>query len=608
MKTTLSIVLILLFYTLSSAQVEVKSIRTSNNNCKARVLVQAEGSAGPFDLVLSGPQEYTKSKVNGQHWFHGVCAGMYTLTATDAFGCEYTESVDITCCEVACGAHCDLGEVVFSNVKLPYPVSEPNGEATVSYNGTFDPVNSPLEIKWSDGYVENGSTSTRTDLKYGTYWVTITEYECCSVTGSVFIDVYDCDNIEHTINSDCEPGGGTSLGSIYLIIPSSKYGPYQYEWFKRSNPQNILSTQKDLINVEVGIYTVRRTDNLGCETEKIIFLQDLSSDVQLIDFEVNSSDCPTDPNGSIIINTVCCYPPYHYSWSTGQSSSSPILEDVSNGSYTVTIQNSVGCSNVFNLEVPEPFSFNFHEASIGASCGENNDGSVWIMTGINFSSVEFFDNEGNSLGVSNNRRMSGLSPGDYSYEITDVDGCIYQGGFEIKQWAEPIVNIDISPACGGIRGGTFELSIDFDFDYDVDFSVYLWDEIYKNPSSPILLDNLKSNQYVNGYLLYNEKQDISGKRCKIDFSAIIPNTIDVEPVVEDYCNDYNGGKITLNTSGGQLPYSYKSYDITNGLTETDSPYFTDLKSGYYSFTVTDANGCSQKVGTWVERSPSVSGT
>ncbi len=139
------------------------------------------------------------------------------------------------------------------------------GTATVHVlNGKPD-----YTYEWSNGYSETTSNtfSTALNLSSGTYYVTITDANGCSVIDSVVIeDAYPPLVIDYQhVDVTCVGG---SDGSITLA-PTGGLPPYEYVW----NPP--MGNTHAVGGLPAGTYSVTVTDANGCDTTLTLSLIEL---------------------------------------------------------------------------------------------------------------------------------------------------------------------------------------------------------------------------------------------------------------------------------------------------------------------------------------------
>lgn len=142
---------------------------------------------------------------------------------------------------------------------------------------------------------------------------------------------YDC-NLNITSNST--PVCGTQNGNINVSINNGT-APFTYLW-------NHGPTTEDVSVNAAGSYSVTVTDGAGCQDSE--------------NFSINSSPAlvvsyVTDET-SASITTTGGDSPYSYLWSNGATSSSQ--NNLSPGSYTVTITDDIGCSVSLGIVIMLP--------------------------------------------------------------------------------------------------------------------------------------------------------------------------------------------------------------------------------------------------------------
>jgi hypothetical protein len=107
----------------------------------------------------------------------------------------------------------------------------------------------PFLFTWDNG----ATTEDITTLTAGTYTVTVTDNNGCSVTTSANINNIGGPSLSTTqVDATC----GNNNGSIDLTVTGGT-GPFTYNW---SNG----ATTEDITALVAGTYTVTATDNNGC--------------------------------------------------------------------------------------------------------------------------------------------------------------------------------------------------------------------------------------------------------------------------------------------------------------------------------------------------------
>lgn len=139
---------------------------------------------------------------------------------------------------------------------------------------------------------------------------------------------------------------------------------------------------------------------------------------------------------------------YTYSWSNGATT--PTLNSVGPGNYTVTVSDGGDCSMKFYAKVGQdaPAKVNLNprqETCVGATDGEIE---VYVTGGT--APYTFAWNNG-----ATNQNLNALAPGNYSVTVTDANGCITpQVGVNVKAATAGTVYTPTSTPDNGTNNGT----------------------------------------------------------------------------------------------------------------------------------------------------------
>ena len=243
----------------------------------------------------------------------GLPAGIYSVVVTDSDGCSTSCFIEVE----------DSSSPTCTTTSTPAGCSVPDGSATVVPNGGTP----PYSFVWSNG----ATSATAFGLVSGTYIVTVTDAVACSTTcqatvGSTgnapvcSITVQDAACGEATGSADAVVTGGTP--------------PFMYEW---SNGE----TTQSIDNLPAGPYVVTVTDAAGCMSVCATMVNSIggpSCQVVVTDAEcgANNGMVTAVPSGGTGV--------FSYEWSTGATT--PTIDDLAPGMYTVTVTDNKGCQVV----------------------------------------------------------------------------------------------------------------------------------------------------------------------------------------------------------------------------------------------------------------------
>lgn len=126
-------------------------------------------------------------------------------------------------------------------------------------------------------------------------------------------------------------------GSI-TVVPTSGQGPYELVWEDPDAPENISA----------GEYVVTVTDANGCEEIATILLGACPSTLNA-NPSVTMLSTVNGQDGAVALDPSGGFSPYTYMWSNNATTSS--IDNLSEGSYSVTITDVNGCQEFLNFNI-----------------------------------------------------------------------------------------------------------------------------------------------------------------------------------------------------------------------------------------------------------------
>ncbi len=176
------------------------------------------------------------------------------------------------------------------------------------------------------------NSCTATDL------VLVTEDLAIPQVNASVMDILDCDTESVTIFGEADANGA----------------PLRITWTTADG--NIVSggmSEQAIVN-RPGTYTmiVENLEN-GCVDSISVMVMADDNIIQSLDFEVAQISCFGETDGSIVITSITGgQPPFAYAWNTGSADS--LLQDLSDGAYTLTITDANGCTTQQTFTITEP--------------------------------------------------------------------------------------------------------------------------------------------------------------------------------------------------------------------------------------------------------------
>jgi gliding motility-associated-like protein len=479
-------------------------------------------------------------------------AGSYTVTVTDANQC--TEEYGI-------------------NVNTPNML-EVNGTASEalcagSSDGSVDITVSggvgPFTYQWTNGsLIEDVS-----NVAAGNYSVTVTDATDCTVTA--LYTVAEPTPISITGNSTQEICG-QSNGTITIEIQGGT-SPYTYTWTNGSADQNPT-------DLGAGSFVVTVTDLNACTS---IYTQEITTPngVTLSSTKTDAS-CFGEANGSIDLTLSGGIAPFTFIWDNNETT-----EDVNGllaGTYMVTVTDGNLCTYTFSavIEQPETLQANT-QLPTAINCNGDNDGSI-VLTVTGGTTPYSYDWD-NALDVQN---PTGLGAGDYNVIVTDLNGCTAISSATLTEpLALVLSTISNATDCNNSADGEIDLTV---IGGTTPYT-YVW-------------NNASTNEDPTGLAagLYDVVvTDDNGCTETISAPVEAPEAIilSISNVSEFNgfnvsCADFDDGSVTVEASGGVLPFNYVWSNGATGATADN------LMAGTYFVTASDANGCTEEIPVTLE--------
>jgi gliding motility-associated-like protein len=283
--------------------------------------VTVSGGSSPFSYTWNTvPAQNTSSVSN-------LPPGTFTVTITDAGGCQTTATVTI------------IEPPLLSAGTTSTPESctgLANGTATVTPSGGTGAYG----ITWNTVPVQ--TTLTATGLASGSYTVTVTDANGCSVVASVNVAVLnDLSASAVAIDATCF---GDTDGSVDASV-SGGTTPYGFTW---SNG----GTGEDLAGVGAGTYTLTVTDDVGCQA---VASATVNEPPQVT---VSLGVDRTIEQGHSVTLTANVTPPgtYSYTWNPTSdlddpTSGSPVATPQATTTYTLIVTDANGCSATDDITI-----------------------------------------------------------------------------------------------------------------------------------------------------------------------------------------------------------------------------------------------------------------
>lgn len=517
-----------------------------------RVWVSANGGTTPYTITWSTtPAQNTDTAT-------GLAAGTYLATVADVNGCFVVDSATVL----------EPSPVTLTVVNDSVSCNGGNdGQAWVRANGGT----APYTYNWNTTPAQTGDTAT--GLSAGSYTVTVTDANGCTVSGSTTVAQPLALTLSQTTNNVSCAGG--SNGSINLTVAGAT-PPYTYQW------ANLGFNQQDPNNLPADTYAVTVIDARGC-ADSITNITITEPTPVVATAVVDSVTCNGGNDGAISVSASGGTGAYSYNWSNGYGQANQT--SLALGSYTITVSDANSCRDTITETVGEPPALQVTSQQLNILCAGDTTGSVDLTVNGGSTPYTFNWNDGQTI-----EDRSSLSAGNYNVTIADANGCSTTRSFSITE--PDSLNTEISLSLGDMScdsNGTLMGTVYQQVTGGTAPYTYLWN----TGETTLDATDMTASEY---------SVTVTDANGCIDSSAVIPNPYErlVTDIIVDSasCFGFADGDAEINVVSGQTPVTYE----WPGLTATGRRAI-NLPAGDYSVIITDAFGCDTTIDFTITQQP-----
>lgn len=505
---------------------------TTVNGCDGTAMANPTGGTAPFTYQWSDGQT-AQTAID-------LCAGIYTVTITDANGCTVSTS------RVINPPSCDLDVNVTGQ-----PVDCNDGEdGSVLATPITAQNNTPFTYLWNNG----ATTQQITGVSAGPYSVTVTDAIGCTASGSFVVTeppllTVSATVVDEQIFQACD-GSSTATAS-------GGTAPYLYEW----SDSQIGATASNLCP---GTYTVTVTDANGCTADRTVTVNELSCSGFSVSVNTYRLSCFEENDGAAVAVVSGGTAPFTYFWTTGGATTDSI-SGLGAGSYQVTVTDDVQCSQTVSGTVTQPALLEASTAVDPVTCHGLANGAIELtVTGGTTPYGYTWSNTATTEDLNN------LGPGNYGVSIVDANGCTENAsGVVTEPDTLGASSIDTDVTCFGGSDGAIDLTATGGLPpYQ-----YSW----SNGPTTADISGLSAGSYTVTFVDQNA--------CVFEYTTTIDQSSLFEPTITaggptTFCD---GDSVILTATAGDT-YLWSTGATTQSITV--------LVSGIYTVNVITDEGCA----------------
>ncbi len=384
-------------------------------------------------------------------------------------------------------------------------------------------------------------------------------------------------------------GNGLNLGSITFNPPSGGTPPYIYQYKLTTNASYISTTSNTITNLSAGSYDIKVQDTDGCQL--ILPNLTIAPTPTKPDFSY-SVNYNCDGTGNIIVNSENASGSFFYSLNNNESNSTGVFNNLTAGTYEVTIDYGSSCSEEITFVIEENQEFSGTIISnTNTSCNGSSDGTI-TFNASNFITSYDYSIDGGTNWITGTSptptTINGLGAGNYSIILRNSNGfCEVSIGDAVIQELPALtisnVNLTKEITCNPNTGASFEI-----------------EAIGGTPPYEYSIDNGITFQTGSFTNIPTGNYNIIARDANGCSSS--PYTYTVNPAENlsitsnaTTCHNGSNGEITVIVNSGAGGYNFRLNGGAwlNPISFNSNTYtFQGITAGVYTIEVRDRAGCS----------------
>lgn len=527
----------------------VTTMLASASSTNAQCASQCNGTASASPVGGTPPYSFQWSNGQNTQNLSNLCAGTYTVTITDAAALTATATVTVT----------EPAAITSTTTSTDASCGQSNGTASVTSSGGT----APYTYSWTPG---GASGASITGLAAGLYTVNITDANGCTSTDTVTVGNTGGPQVTVASISDVTCNGGAD-GEASVNV-SAGTPPYTYSWSTTPVQTTPIAT-----GLNAGIYSVNVTDSLGCVSVLTVVISEPTPVQSTI--TVLSDDFCGLGNGSASVTATGGSPGYTFQWNTTPPQSGTTANNLAGGVYQVTVTDSDGCSVTDTVTINSFPGLSLAIISqTNVDCAGNSNGSATVNSSQGTAPFTYL---WSTTPPQTSATATGLSAGSYSVTVSDANGCSSTINVTITEPTALSATTTSTAATCGLNNGTATVNVSGG---NPAYS-YSWS------TSPVQTGATATALIPGSYSVIVT----DGSGCTFAATVNVQNipTFTATSATSPGCGEQSG-EASISINGGTAPFTY-SWSPAGGSNATA----TNLSSGTYTCTVTDATGCTETV-------------
>jgi gliding motility-associated-like protein len=462
----------------------------------------------------------------------------------------------------------------------PFTCTNPgSATATVTnYTGT-------ITYQWEPG---GATTATINNLSPGTYTCSVSLQSGCAITPQTVTAVVSNTGSTFSYTTATQnPLCNNGTNGTATVTAAGGVAPYTYSW--STTP---AQTTTSASNLAAGNYVITVKDNTGCIGTTSVTLTNPAAIVATM------ATAPTTCTASIGSATATVNSggtaPYNYTWSTMPAQTTQTINNLAQGSYTVSITDANTCTaTATGVVSTQSFAWSPSASATNPSCAGSSNGSATVS--ITNPGTSTFTYSWTTTPPQINAVATNLPAGNYTIFVTDNNGCISKASAILNNPPPIPATINTNPTIctGSVGSATAAITSGGTAPY-----TYTWSPSGGNAATA---GNLAQGSYSVAIT------DANG--CMASATGSVSSTgftwAAAASSTNPTCIGSSNGTATLSISNPGT--SSFTYSWTTTPVQTNS-VATSLSANSYTVSITDNNGCVSSSSVTLTNPPPITAT
>ena len=389
---------------------------------------------------------------------------------------------------------------------------------------------------------------------------------------------------------------GGSDGYILLNVqggsPNDLYG-YRYSWFK-DGASTVIASSQDVTGLDNGKYDVIVTDGNGCTRNSQDYdikspttrytIEDLPTVAVTASASISSTNLSLVSNANIEVNDVI----------SGDEITGVVTVVALVGTTDLTLSsNQTVLSGV-------PLSFTPSDASLltNSTCFGESSGQIEVSVTApldhlaDYRYAWFLGRTATGPVLEDEKIIDSLSANYYTFQVIDYYGCVAEATYDITEYsAMQVSSIVENNLCAGDQSASIEIEANGGNSYKY---YYKWAKngVEFNPGDTLSWTDTELTSLTSGiYKVIVTDTEGCDKEKSFEINEI-PLISVAKTSTDNVCKNGDAGKIDVNISGGNAPYT--TTWTKSGVFVDDTQNLNNLTAGTYRLTVVDELNCPAK--------------